>query len=132
MRMINNPPLDADAAVVAVPPGAYVAKFYHHDELTLSTSGVDVHLTGARLVRLVGLLDAASESGAVVVSVKKNGVEFYQLEIAEGETRAIEELPSVLESMAMDFRGLADRLSVEIIDTGLAAASLTVLGVFDR
>lgn len=137
MREVRNRDVHK-TSVTRIPPGAYVSKFYHHDLLTLTRSGNDVHVTGARLIELIAVVVEPSTTGPVIISFLKNDVEFKRVEIPESQTD-----PVVVElnpteqmlggvSVSMDFEAIVDRLQIEIVDAGVEAATLTVLGVFDR
>ena len=137
MRVVRTKDLSAQTEI-RIPPGAYVSKFYHHDTLTQTTSGYDIHVTGARLIQLVLVVVNPSTSGPVVIAWSKNDVVFKHQEIPENEGEPVAVSLKAVESegdgdnISMDFEAITDRLKIEILETGVNAASLTALGVFDR
>lgn len=119
-------------ADTAIPPGAYVSKFYREGSLVVDDSGFDSHPTGARLIKLIAHLVAPSTVGSVSVSVRKNEVEFYVLEIPQDERLVSVDLSILTLTVSMEFAAFTDTLQVGITDPGSGASQLTVLGVFNR
>lgn len=142
MRVVRNAEI-SKTAEIRIPPGAYVSRFYHDGKLSLTRSGIDVHVTGARLIQLVALVVEPSEKVEgqdtdIVLSWLKNDVEFKRLVIPpERIDPVVIDLRSVEsegagDSISMDFEAITDRLHVEIVATGQNASTLTALGIFNR
>lgn len=105
-------------------PTGYVAKFSLHGSLYISTSGIDSHPTGGRLLHVYGYLDVAG-STTTVVSLLKNGTSFGYLKFPSGVTYN-EYVVSI------DFSARKDEFQVSITSAGTGAKSLSVFGQFDN
>lgn len=113
---------------VAIPPGAWTCRFYQMGALVANLSGVDCHPTGARLIRVVGLLGTTSATD-VVFALQKNDVEFSEFTIPAGGSLNTS-VVSVLGGVSMDFAAVTDKLRVRVVTPG--GSDLTVLAIFDR
>jgi hypothetical protein len=105
-------------------PLGYIAKFSLHGGLYVSTSGVDAHPTGGRLVNVYGYLDTAGTT-TTVVSLLKNGISFGLLKFPSGVV--YNELV-----VSLDFSARKDEFQVSITSVGSGARSLSVFGQFDH
>ena len=105
-------------------PVGYIAKFSLHGALFVSTSGIDSHPTGGRLLYVYGYLDTAGTT-TTVVDLLRNGVSFGNLKFPSGVTYN-EYIVSV------DFAGRKDEFQVGITTVGTGAQSLSVFGQFDH
>ena len=105
-------------------PTGYIAKFSFHGRLYVSTSGIDVHPSGGRLLNVYGYLDTAGTT-TTVVSLLKNGTSFGLLKFPAGVTYN-EYVVSV------DFSGRKDEFQVSITSAGSGAKSISIFGQFDH
>lgn len=109
------------------PQPGFTAKFSLHGGLYLSTSGIEKHPTGGRLILVYAVLVVAGTT-PTVIDVLKNGTPMAApstLTLPAGVRQN-----ELVVSSAFSARG--DELQVEITTAGSDAESLTVYGVFDR
>ena len=114
-----------------IPPGAFTMRFSQPSDLAATTSGVDCHTTGGRLIKVIALLGTVSSTD-VVIGIQKNDVEVFQVTILADEPSAVYDVQKIESEIPMDFVAVTDTLRVQVVTAGTGAKDLTVLAVFDR
>lgn len=128
MADIRNGNTSANVAV-KIPPGAYIMRFYQQGALAATTSGVDCHPTGGRLIKIIAKLKVVNTAD-VVLGIQKNGVEAFQLTIPANQGYEVYDVQAIEGEASMDFTAVVDDLQVEVITP--SGEELTVLAVFNR